>query len=57
MLGESVDVYLDSGPTPGAVPSTIVDATTDVLIVRRQGVIDLEALRAVVSNLEVAEPD
>jgi L-threonylcarbamoyladenylate synthase len=57
MLGESVDVYLDSGPTPGAVASTIVDATTDILIVRRLGVIDLEALRAVVSNLEVAEPD
>jgi L-threonylcarbamoyladenylate synthase len=57
MLGEAVDVYLDSGPTPGPVPSTIVDATTDILIVRRQGVVDVEALRAVVSNLEVAEPD
>jgi L-threonylcarbamoyladenylate synthase len=56
MLGDSVDIYLDAGPTAGAVPSTIVDATTDVLIVRRLGVIDLDALRAVVSNLEVAEP-
>ena len=26
-LGESVSVYLDAGPTPGATPSTIVDAT------------------------------
>jgi tRNA threonylcarbamoyl adenosine modification protein (Sua5/YciO/YrdC/YwlC family) len=56
MLAEAIDVYLDAGPTPGAVPSTIVDATGDVLIVRRQGVIDVEALRAVVSTLEVAEP-
>lgn len=56
MLADKVDVYLDSGPTPGAIPSTIVDATTDILVVRRQGVVDVEALRAVVSNLEVAEP-
>src|ERR1700709_1126618 len=26
-LGDVVDVYLDNGPTPGPVPSTIVDAT------------------------------
>lgn len=57
MLADAVDVYLDAGPTAGAVPSTIVDATTDILVVRRQGVIDVEALRAVVSNLEVAGPD
>jgi len=56
MLADAVDVYLDAGPTPGAVPSTIVDATTEILVVRRQGVIDIQALRAVVSNLEVAEP-
>jgi L-threonylcarbamoyladenylate synthase len=56
MLAETIDVYLDAGPTPGAVPSTIVDATGDVLIVRRQGVIDVEALREVVDSLEVAEP-
>jgi tRNA A37 threonylcarbamoyladenosine synthetase subunit TsaC/SUA5/YrdC len=56
MLGDSVDVYLDAGPTAGAVPSTIVDATTEVLIVRRQGVVDYEALRAVVPTIEVAEP-
>jgi tRNA threonylcarbamoyl adenosine modification protein (Sua5/YciO/YrdC/YwlC family) len=56
MLGDSVDVYLDAGPTSGAVPSTIVDATTEVLIVRRQGVVDFEALRAVVPTIEVAEP-
>jgi tRNA threonylcarbamoyl adenosine modification protein (Sua5/YciO/YrdC/YwlC family) len=56
MLAETVDVYLDAGPTPGAVPSTIVDATGDRLVIRRQGVITVEALQAVVGAVEVAEP-
>ena len=58
MLGDAVDVYLDAGPAPGAVPSTIVDATSDILLVRRQGVIDRRRRCAqIVSNFEVAEPD
>jgi L-threonylcarbamoyladenylate synthase len=56
MLADAVDVYLDAGPTPGPLPSTIVDATTDILVVRRLGVVDIGALREVVGNLEVAEP-
>jgi tRNA threonylcarbamoyl adenosine modification protein (Sua5/YciO/YrdC/YwlC family) len=56
MLGGAVDVYLNAGATPGAVPSTIVDATTDILVVRRQGVISVDALREVVGSLEVAGP-
>ena len=48
MLGESVDVYLDAGPTPGPLPSTIVDATGDTLRVVREGVISLERLREVI---------
>ena len=52
-LGDSIEVYLDSGPTPGALPSTIVDATglaagTGPLIVLREGVILEDALRAAV---------
>lgn len=57
MLGDAVDVYLDAGPAPGAVPSTIVDATSDILSVRRQGVVSVAALSEIVSNFEVAEPD
>lgn len=56
MLADAVDVYLDAGTSPGAVHSTIVDVTSDILIVRRQGAIDIDSLRAVVSSLEVAEP-
>ncbi len=57
MLGDAVDVYLDAGPAPAAVPSTIVDATSDILCVRRQGVVSVAALTEIVGNLEVAEPD
>lgn len=57
MFGDAVDVYLDAGPARGSVPSTIVDATTDILLVRRQGVIPVEELQQIVANLEVAEPD
>lgn len=55
-LGESVDVYLEGGPRPAAgaeaVPSTIVDATSQTLRVVRQGAISLEALRAVVPGVQ-----
>lgn len=56
MLADAVDVYLDAGPSPGAGASTIVDATTDILVVRRRGLIGVDALREIVSSLEVAEP-
>ncbi len=56
MLDDAVDVYLDAGPTPGGTPSTIVDATTDVLLVRRLGAIGVDALREVVSDVDVAAP-
>jgi len=47
MLGERVRVILDAGPTPGAVPSTIVDCTTDEGRVLRQGVINLDRLNEI----------
>ena len=53
MLGDAIDLYLDGGPTAGAVPSTIVDATDDVPRVVRVGVVGIDALREVVPDLEV----
>jgi L-threonylcarbamoyladenylate synthase len=54
-LGESVEVYLEAGPRPisggPSQPSTIVDATTDVLKVVRQGAISLAQLRDVVPSV------
>jgi L-threonylcarbamoyladenylate synthase len=53
-LGEAVAVYLDAGPCPGPVPSTIVDLTGPVPRLLRAGVIPVERLRRVV-NLIVEE--
>ena len=47
-LGESVSVYLDAGPCPGDVPSTIVDLTGSVPRLLRRGVIPVERLQDVV---------
>ncbi|MER6911714.1 L-threonylcarbamoyladenylate synthase [Streptomyces sp. NPDC000594] len=54
MLGDSVSVYLDGGPTPGIVPSSIVDVTGPVPVLLRAGALDAEELRKVVPDLEVA---
>lgn len=51
MLGERVRVILDAGPTPGPIPSTIVDCTGDQGRVLRQGVVALERLNEVVRPL------
>jgi tRNA threonylcarbamoyl adenosine modification protein (Sua5/YciO/YrdC/YwlC family) len=64
-LGDVVDVYLDNGSTPGAVPSTIVDATaladgTGPLRIVRLGVISEDDLRTVAAeafDLPEAQPE
>jgi tRNA threonylcarbamoyl adenosine modification protein (Sua5/YciO/YrdC/YwlC family) len=48
-LGEAVAVYLDGGPCPGDVPSTIVDLTGPVPRLLRAGVISVARLREVVT--------
>jgi tRNA threonylcarbamoyl adenosine modification protein (Sua5/YciO/YrdC/YwlC family) len=53
-LGDAVAVVLDGGPTPGSVPSTIVDATGDRLRVVRLGALSLADLRGVA---DVVGPD
>ena len=54
MLGDSVSVYLDGGPTPGNVPSSIVDVSREVPLLLRAGAISADELRKVVPDLEVA---
>jgi L-threonylcarbamoyladenylate synthase len=56
MLADSVEIYLDAGPTPGPVPSTIVDATGPMLRVVRLGVVTLDDLREVVPDIEWVPP-
>lgn len=50
-LGDSVALYLDAGPTPGPVASTVVSASTDDvdgIIVVRKGVVPESRLRAII---------
>lgn len=54
MLGDAVSVYLDGGPTPAAVPSSIVDVTGRTPVLLREGAISADELRKVVPELEVA---
>jgi L-threonylcarbamoyladenylate synthase len=63
MLGESVGVYLDGGPSHTGVASTIVDATSLVggsdprVRVLREGAIDRARLREVLGDLLEDDPD
>ncbi|WP_059012059.1 L-threonylcarbamoyladenylate synthase [Streptomyces specialis] len=54
MLGDSVAVYLDGGPTPDTVPSSIVDVTGRVPVLLRAGAVSEEELRKVVPDLETS---
>ena len=51
MLGDKVQVLLDGGPTPGDLPSTIVDVTGDVGRVLRLGAVPLDRLNEIVSPI------
>ncbi len=57
MLGSSVAVILDAGPTPGAEPSTIVDVTGSQGRVLRLGSLSLARLNEVVGPLGVEITD
>ena len=41
-LGDGIDVLIDTGPAPGARPSTIVDVTGDAPVLVRAGVVTWE---------------
>ena len=56
-LGEAVSVYLDGGPCPGDVASTIVDVTGPVPRLLRRGVITVDRLRNVVALIVDDEED
>jgi len=43
-FGDAIDLVIDAGPTPGGLPSTIVDATGDVIKILREGAIKKESL-------------
>jgi L-threonylcarbamoyladenylate synthase len=48
-LGEAVSVYLDGGPCPDSVPSTILDLTGTIPALLRAGAVPVDRLRTVAS--------
>ena len=52
LLRTGFRVILDAGPTPGPVPSTIVDCTTDQGRVLRQGALPLERLNEIAGGFD-----
>ncbi|MET0812627.1 MAG: L-threonylcarbamoyladenylate synthase [Microbacterium sp.] len=62
MLGDSIEVYLDGGPSDRGISSTIVDATSlvggeePVVRVLREGAVERARLRDVLGNLLEADP-
>jgi len=51
-LGDEIDLILDGGPTPGGLPSTVLDVTVEPPRLIRAGRIAGEQLRAVCGLLE-----
>lgn len=49
-LGGRIDLILDGGACPGGTPSTVLDLTTDPLVIRRVGPISREMLMEVISE-------
>ena len=48
-LGEHLDLILDGGPSDSALPSTLVDVSTDRAILLREGAIPARKLRSYIS--------
>ncbi len=55
-LGEDVSVYLEAGPSPIGVASTVVDLTADTPRVLRTGAVGIDRIREVVGEVELPEP-
>lgn len=49
-LGGRIPLILDGGATPGNVPSTVVDVTTEPPTVRRVGIITVEEIERVIGK-------
>jgi len=55
-LGDAVAVCLDAGPTPDAVPSSIVDITGDPPVLLREGALSWADLWRIAPDLATPEP-
>jgi tRNA threonylcarbamoyl adenosine modification protein (Sua5/YciO/YrdC/YwlC family) len=52
-LGDDVAVYLEAGDSPIGVASTVIDLTSDVPRVLRQGAVSIDRIREVIDEVEV----
>ena len=52
-LGDAVSIYLDAGPSPSSVASTIIDVTGDVPRVLRPGPLEADRLMSVAPDLRL----
>ena len=53
-MGNRLSMILDGGPTPGPIPSTILDVTVAPPRIVRAGIVGIEELRSV---CDVSSPD
>lgn len=56
-LGDGPDLVLDGGPSPGGVPSTVVDCVSAPPRLVRPGPIGIEELRSIVPELSAGDWD
>lgn len=49
-FGIQVDVYLDGGPSPWALPSTVVDVTSGMVKIIREGAIPVDEIKRVIGG-------
>lgn len=49
-LGGRIELIIDGGKTPGGIPSTLVDCTTDEIKILREGPISLEEIKSKLSS-------
>jgi len=54
-LGEDVSVYLEGGESPIGVASTVVDLTSEVPRVLRQGAVSVDRLREVIGDVQLPD--
>ncbi len=54
-LGEDVSVYLEAGPSPIGIASTVVDLTSETPRVLRTGAVSIDRIRDVIGDIEVLE--
>ncbi|HHT41483.1 MAG TPA: threonylcarbamoyl-AMP synthase [Actinomyces sp.] len=55
-FGEDVACYIDSGPTPGPVPSTIIDVTGEQPVLLRSGAIDVSVIEDICGQKVITRP-